>query len=142
MIQKGVKRPRPSSPMTPKTPDISIKHSHSTPASGKKPTFFFKTESKGKRLLPKTPLKKTGIKRSPSYFNTPEKSSEESATELLFSEEVGESPWNTGAELARDTIRKLRRQTRKTLVKKGAKQVKKGILKQNLHLAGNHLRRL
>ena len=75
--------------------------------------------------MPKTPLKK-----SPSYFKTPEKSSGELATELPFSHTVGQSHWHTGAESARDTIRKIRRQTRKALVKEGAKQVKKEILKK------------
>ena len=42
---------------------------------------------------------------------------------------MGQSHWHTGAESARDTIRKIRRQTPKALVKDGAKQVKKGILK-------------
>ena len=43
---------------------------------------------------------------------------------------MGQSLWHTGAESARDTIRKIRRQTRKALVKEGAKHVKKGILKK------------
>lgn len=43
---------------------------------------------------------------------------------------MGQSLWHTGAESARDTIQKIRRQTRKALVKEGAKHVKKGILKK------------
>ena len=43
---------------------------------------------------------------------------------------MGQSRWNTCAESARDTIRKIRRQTRKALVKEGAKQIKRGILKK------------
>ena len=43
---------------------------------------------------------------------------------------MGQSRWHTGAESARDTIRKIRRQTRKALVKEGAKQIKRGILKK------------
>ena len=43
---------------------------------------------------------------------------------------MGQSHWHTGAESARDTIRKIRRQTLKALVKEGAKQVKKGVLKK------------
>lgn len=43
---------------------------------------------------------------------------------------MGQSHWHTGAESARGTIRKIRRQTRKALLKEGAKQVKKGILKK------------
>ena len=46
------------------------------------------------RLLPKTPKKK---KSPSSAYKTPqktaEKSSEELATELPFSDQVGESPW-------------------------------------------------
>ena len=57
--------------------------------------------SKAKRLLPKTPKKK---KSPPSAYKTPqktaEKSSEELATELSFSDQVGESPWKSPGELA------------------------------------------
>ena len=70
-IQKGITRPA-----TPKTPDIrqspitpDIKQS---PPSSKKTKFFFKTGSKGKRLLCKTPLKKSCVKKSTPPFKTPE----------------------------------------------------------------------
>ena len=62
-IQIGITRPA-----TPKTPEIrqspitpDIKQS---PPSSKKAKFFFKTGSKGKRLLRKTPLKKSSVKKS------------------------------------------------------------------------------
>ena len=57
-IQKGIKRKAVSaSPQTPITP--AIKQSPKTPESRKIPKFSFKTGSKGKRLLPKTPKKKS-----------------------------------------------------------------------------------
>ena len=61
-IQKGITRPA-----TPKTPDIK-----QSPPSSKKAKFFFKTGSKGKRLLRKTPLKKSSVKKSTPPFKTPE----------------------------------------------------------------------
>ena len=71
-IQKGIKRKAVSNVLqTPATP--AIKQSPVTPASCKKPKFSFKTGSKGKRLLPKTPHKtplsaKGSVKRSPWTF--------------------------------------------------------------------------
>ena len=55
-IQKGIKRKAttPNIPQTPVTP--AIKQSPKTPSS-RKPKYSFKTGSKGKRLLPKTPQK-------------------------------------------------------------------------------------
>ena len=65
-------------------------------------------------MLPKTPKKK---KSPSSAYKTPqktaEKSSEELATELPFSDQVGESPWKSPVELARDSLRAIRRRTRK-----------------------------
>ena len=54
-IQKSIKRKdtTPNVPQTPVTP--AIKHSLRTPESRKKTKFSFKTGSKGKRLLRKTP---------------------------------------------------------------------------------------
>ena len=75
-IQKGIKRPS--------TSDSSIKQAPFTPASSKKPKFSLKTGSKGKRFYYPTPRKKSSIIKSPSYFNTPEKSLEELGTELPF----------------------------------------------------------
>jgi len=104
-IQKGIKRRAPSQAV-PQTP-VSFKQSPQTPSVSKK--LSFKTGSKGKRLLPKTPKKKL----SASAFKTPEKSSEDLATELPFSDQVGQSPWKSPGELARDSIRAIRRRTRK-----------------------------
>ena len=96
-----------ASPLTPITP--AIKQSPKTPESRKIPKFSFKTGSKGKRLLPKSPKKKN----SPSSaYKTPQKSLEELATELPFTDEGGATPWKTPAEIARENTRKLRRQTR------------------------------
>ena len=66
-------------------------------------------------MLPKTPKKK----QSPSSaYKTPqktaEKSSQELATELPFPDQIGESPWKSAAELARDSLRAIRRRTRKS----------------------------
>ena len=80
-IQIGITRPA-----TPKTPDIrqspitpDIRQSPTTPdikqspPSSKKAKFFFKTGSKGKRLLCKTPLTKSSVKKSTPPFKTLEK---------------------------------------------------------------------
>ena len=92
-IHKGIKRKATSDlAQTPITPNL--KQSPKTPASGKKPKYSFKTGSKGKRLLPRTPTTKSRGKKSPSSAIKPsEKSSEELAVELPFSDTVGESPW-------------------------------------------------
>lgn len=65
-IRRGIKR----SATTPKVPQTSVTPmiKPSPPSSSKKPKFSFKTGSKGKRLLPKTPLKTSSLKKSPSYF--------------------------------------------------------------------------
>ena len=94
-IQKGIKRKAvAATSQTPITP--TLKQSPKTPESRKMPKFSFKTGSKGKLLLPKTPKKK---KSSSSVYKTPqksaEKSSEELATELPFSDQVGGSPWKS-----------------------------------------------
>ena len=71
-------------------------------------------------MLPKTPKKK---KSPSSAYKTPqktaEKSSQELATELPFSDQVGESPWKSAGELARDSLRAIRKRTRKNCVEKG-----------------------
>ena len=110
-IQKSIKRKdtTPNVPQTPVTP--AIKQSPRTPESRKKPRFSFKTGSKGKRLLRKTPKRK---KSASSTYKTHEKSLEELATELPFSDQLGESPWKTPRELARDSLRATRRRTRKS----------------------------
>ena len=82
-IQKGITRPGTPNTLdirqSPITPDIK-----QSPPSSKKAKFFFKTGSKGKRLLRKTPLKKCSVKKSTPPFKTPEKTLEELATELPF----------------------------------------------------------
>ena len=74
-------------------------------------------------MLPKTPKRKNSAS---STYKTPEKSLEELATELPFSDQLGESPWKTPDELARDSLRAIRRRTRKSQSeerkKKGLKQ--------------------
>ena len=62
-------------------------------------------------MLPKTPKRK---KSASDTYKTPEKSLEELATELPFSDQLGESPWKTPGELARDSLRAKRRRTRKS----------------------------
>ena len=127
-IQKTIKRKAsPVPPQTPVTP--TVKQSPHTPSTSKKPKLSFTTGSKAKRLLPKTPKKK----KSPlCAYKTPqktaEKSSEELATELPFSDQVGESPWNSPGELARDSLRAIRRRTSKSQ----SEERKKEGLKQTL----------
>ena len=59
-------------------------------------------------MLPKTPKKKKSLS---SVNKTAEKSSEELATELPFSDTVGEAPWRSPGELALESIRAIRRKT-------------------------------
>ena len=62
-IQKGIKRKAvAATAQTPITP--TLKQSPKTPESRKIPNFSFKTGSKGKRLLPKTPKKKKSAPRN------------------------------------------------------------------------------
>ena len=115
-IQKGIRRKAiAATPQTPIPP--ALKQSPHTPPSGKKPKLSFKTGSKGKRLLPKTPKSKTP-KRKPSSASSTYKRAEtfleELAAELPFSEQVGESPWKSPGELSRDSLRAIRRRTRKS----------------------------
>ena len=147
-ISKAIKRK--AEPVTPQsvlqTPVVK-----QSPSTSKKPKFSFKTGSKGKRLLPKTPKKtpssgyKTLQKKktlkfryktpspSSSVFSTAsepplEKSSEELAAELPFTDQVGESPWKSPGELARESIRAIRRRNRKST----SEERKKEGLKQTL----------
>ena len=113
-IQKGITRPA-----TPKTPDIrqspitpDIKQS---PPSSKKAKFFFKTGFKGKRLLCKTPLTKSSVKKSTPPFKTLEKTSEELATECPFSGAYGVEPWDTPPDRAEPGRKRITRQSRKDL---------------------------
>ena len=107
---------------------LAIKQSPKTPESRKKPKLSFKTGSKGKSLLPKTPKRK---KSASSTFKTPEKSLEELATELPFSDQLGESPWKTPGELARDSLRAIRRRTRKSQSEERKKEgLKQTVLKK------------
>ena len=127
-IQKSIKRKAttPNVPQTPVTP--AIKQSPKTPESRKKPKFSFKTGSKEKRLLPKTPKRK---KSASVTYKTPEKSLEELATELPFSDQLGESPWKTPGELARDSLRAIRRRTRKSQSEERKKEgLKQTVLKK------------
>jgi len=122
-IQKGIKR-KASSPGVPQTP-VYFKPSPQTPSTSKKVSF--KTGSKGKRLLPKTPKSKTPKR---TLYKTPEKSSEELAKELPFSEQVGQSPWKSPGELARESIHAIRRRTRKAESEERKKEgLKQSVLK-------------
>ena len=128
-ISKAIKRK--AEPVTPQsalqTPVVK-----QTPSTGKKPKLTFKTGSKAKRLLPKTP------KKTPSSgYKTPKKTSsppssvfstaEELAAELPFSDQVGESPWKSPGELARESLRAIRRRTRKSQSEERKKEAVKGL---------------
>ena len=94
-IQKSIKRKAsPVPPQTPITP--TVKQSPQTPSTSKKPKLSFKTGSKAKRLLPKTPKKtlksKTKLKTPSPTFSTAEE--EEDLPP--------ESPW----EKAKESIKK------------------------------------
>ena len=129
-IQKGIKRKAVSvSLQTPITP--AIKQSPKTPESRKIPKFSFKIRSKGKRLLPKTPKKKKSLS---SVNKTAEKSSEELATELPFSDTVSEAPWRSPGELALESIRAIRR---KTQLSQSEERKKDGLAQTALKEATN-----
>ena len=129
-IQKGIKRKAVSvSLQTPITP--AIKQSPKTPESRKIPKFSFKIRSKEKRLLPKTPKKKKSLS---SVNKTAEKSSEELATELPFSDTVGEAPWRSPGELALESIRAIRR---KTQLSQSEERKKDGLAQTALKEATN-----
>ena len=56
---------------------------------------------------------------------------EELATELPFSVQLGESPWKTPSELARDSLRVIRRRTRKSRSEEREKEgLKQTLLKK------------
>ena len=56
---------------------------------------------------------------------------EESATELSFSDQLGESPWKTPGELARDSLRAIRRRTCKSQSEERKKEgLKQTVLKR------------
>ena len=55
---------------------------------------------------------------------------EELATELPFSDQLGESPWKTPGELARDSLRAIRRRTRKSQSEERKKSLKQALLKK------------
>ena len=123
-ISKAIKRK--AEPVTPQsvlqTPVVK-----QTPSTSKKPKYSFKTGSKGKRFLPKTPKKK-----SPSSgYKTPQKTAEKSSAELPFSDQVGESPWKSAGELARDSLKAIRRRTRKSQSEERKKEgLKQAVLKK------------
>ena len=112
-IQKTTKRKAsPVPPQTPVTP--TVKQSPQTPSTSKKPKLTFKTESKAKRLLPKTP------KKTPSSgYKTPKKKKTPSPPSSVFStaeEEEGfaaESP----LEKAKESIKKNLARQQKELKK-------------------------
>ena len=56
---------------------------------------------------------------------------EELATELPFSDQLGESPWKTPGEFARDSLRAIRRRTRKSQSEERKKEgLKQTVLKK------------
>ena len=56
---------------------------------------------------------------------------EELATELPFSDQLGESPWKTPSELARDSLRAIRRRTSKSQSEERKKEgLKQTVLKK------------
>lgn len=89
-IQKTIKRKvSPVPPQTPVTP--KVKQSPQTPSTSKKPKLSFKTGSKAKYLLPKTPKQKTPKSKtkpktpSPS-FSTVEEKEEKKKKKISFNE--------------------------------------------------------
>ena len=97
-----------------------------SPSRGKKPKFI----PKSKRLLPKTP-QKTSPKAWPKTAppKVPQKTPEQLAKELPFADTVGESPWHSGAETARESVRKLRRQGRKSIAAEATKAAEETLSK-------------
>ena len=97
-----------------------------SPSSGKKPTFT----PKSKRLLPKSP-QKTSPKVWPKIAppKVPQKTPGQLAKELPFADTVGESPWHSGGEKARESVRKLRRQGRKSIAAEATKAAEETLSK-------------
>ena len=97
-ISKAIKRK--AEPVTPQsvlqTPVVK-----QTPSTGKKPKFTFKTGSKAKRLLPKTP------KKTPSSgYKTPKKKKTPSPPSSVFSMADEDVPAKSPLKKAQESIEK------------------------------------
>ena len=93
-ISKAIKRK--AEPVTPQS-ELQTPVVKQTPSTSKKPKFTFKTRSKAKRLLPKTPKKTLS-----SGYKTPKKKKTPSPPSSVFSmvdEDVpAKSPWKKAQE--------------------------------------------
>ena len=115
-----------------------------TPTSGKKPKYSFKTGSKGKRLLPKTPHKtplsaQGSVTGSPWTFSqsykTPPKSKSSASALLVFATAYRTEPWDTPVEKAASATKRITRAHRKqhgtSRYKAAVQGARKGVLKKN-----------
>ena len=111
-IQKSIKRKvQPVTPQTPITP--TLKQSPQTPSSSKKPKLSFKTGSKAKRLLPKTPKQKTP--KSKTKPKTPSPTFSTSEEEEDF---AAESPWEKAKESIKKSFNEAAKRAQERALKK------------------------
>ena len=114
-IRKATKRK--TEPVTPQsalqTPVVK-----QSPSTGKKPKLTFKTGSKARRLLPKTPKKKTPS----SAYKTPKKEKSPSPPSSVFSTSDEDVPAKSPFDRARENIEKK--------FKESAKRAKERALKK------------
>ena len=111
-IQKSINRKaQPATPQTPIAP--TLKQSPQTPSSSKKPKLSFKTGSKAKCLLPKTPKKTPKSKTKPKSLSPTFSTAEE---EEDF---AAESPW----EKAKESIKKSSNEAAKRAQERALKKI-------------------
>ena len=111
-IQKSIKRKaQPATPQTPVTP--TVKESPHTPSTSKKPKLSFKTGSKAKRLLPKTPKQKTP--KSKTKLKTPSPTFSTAEEEEDF---AAESPWEKAKESIKKSFNEAAKRAQERALKK------------------------
>ena len=111
-IQKIIKRKaQPVTPQTPITP--TLKQSPQTPSSSKKPKLSFKTGSKAKRLLPKTPKQKTPKSKTKPKTTSPTFSTSEEEEDF-----AAESPWEKAKESIKKSFNEAAKRAQERALKK------------------------
>ena len=117
-ISKGVKRKAET--VTPQSL-LQTPVTKQSPSTGKKPKLTFKTGSKAKRLLPKTP------KKTPSSgYKTPKKKQTSSPTSSVFSTADEDVPTKSPFDRARENIEKKFKES----AKRAAERAKERALKK------------
>ena len=113
-------RKRKAEPVTPQSL-LQTPVTKQSPSTGKKPKFTFKTGSKAKRLLPKTP------KKTPSSgYKTPKKKQTLSPPSSVFSTADEDVPAKSPFDRARENIEKKFKES----AKRAAERAKERALKK------------